>query len=73
MLSEYRAEFTNENIDEYLKEAARAYRKQLGKGRPQKWFWPAARLYQALTLPQSIRRGRHWQKVRSVAIGRTGV
>lgn len=34
MSSEYRTEFTKDNIDLYLKEIAREYRKQVGKGMP---------------------------------------
>ena len=34
MSSEHRAEFTKDNIDVYLKEVAKKYRKQVGKGSP---------------------------------------
>lgn len=34
MLSEHQTEFTRENIDAYLKEVAKAYRKQIGKKMP---------------------------------------
>lgn len=34
MLSEHKTEFTKENIDDYLKEVAKAYRKRIGKKMP---------------------------------------
>ena len=34
MLSEKQIEFTKENIDTYLKEVAKEYRKQIGKSMP---------------------------------------